>query len=100
MSEGYNLQTHLDSAAAPALAADLKALRGRPVRVDGGAVRFAGTLSLQVLIAARRQWLEDGRDFSVHPLSDALGAACSDLGLSLTDIGGSQDDQNDMERTA
>ncbi len=100
MSEGYNLEAHLDSAAAPVLAADLKALRGKSVRVDGGAVRFAGTLSLQVLIAARRQWLEDGQDFTVHPFSGALGAACCDLGLSLTDIGASPDDQNDMERTA
>lgn len=42
MSEIYSLNGHLDSAAAPAMSADLLELRGRPLRIDASAVFFAG----------------------------------------------------------
>ncbi len=87
MTECYSLSRHLDSAAAPPLAADLLALRGAPLRVDGSAVAFVGALGMQVLISAQRQWQEDATAFHIHPVSPALAAAAIGLGVDLAATG-------------
>lgn len=87
MSETYSLNGHLDSAAAPTMNTDLMALRGKPLRIDASTVSFAGTLPIQVLIAAQKQWLDDGQAFQISPLSAALSNAASGLGVDLAVIG-------------
>lgn len=99
MTTTYGLSGHLDSAAASPLAADLLEFRGQSICVDASAVTFAGTLSLQVLVAARRQWTEDGQDFQLAPLSHALASAAGGLGVELSEIGATQTDVIEMEAT-
>lgn len=88
----YCLDGHLDSIAAPPLATDLLEMRGKPISVDASAVSFVGTLLLQVLVSARKQWLEDGHAFKVAPVSQALASAAAGLGVALADIGASDAD--------
>lgn len=97
MTECYRLSRHLDSAAAPPLAADLLGLRGAPLRVDGSDVAFAGALGMQVLISAHRQWVEDGTDFSIQPVSPALASAAVGLGIDLDGLGAEDAERPDME---
>lgn len=92
MTETYSLNRHLDSAAAPPLAADLLELRGKHLRIDGRAVRFVGTLPLQVLIAAQKQWHDDDQEFQVSPLSPELANAATGLGIELSDLGARTED--------
>ncbi len=87
MSECYSLGKHLDSAAAPPLAADILGRRGAALRIDAGGLHFIGTLSLQVLVAARRQWADDDHPFSIAPVSPALANAALGLGIDLAAIG-------------
>lgn len=90
--DSYSLNGHLDSVAAPPLAADLLETRGKPMRVDGSAVTFAGTLLIQVLVSAKKQWQEDGHDFTVSPVSSALANAAKGLGVDLSAIGATETD--------
>ncbi len=92
MKQGYRLGRHLDSAAAPQIAADLTALQGQALQVDATDVEFSGALSLQVLVAARLQWAEDEYPFEVAPVSAALAKAAEGLGLDLSKIGAVQAD--------
>lgn len=97
MTEIYSLDGHLDSAAGPKLAAEILEKRGSPLKVDAQNVSFAGTLALQVLVAARRQWQEDGHDFSLGPVSAAMAASASSVGIDLTAIGARDADVLDLE---
>ena len=54
------LPRNMDATVAADLKAELLALRGRPVRLDGAAVERFGGLCLQVLLAASQTWAEDG----------------------------------------
>jgi chemotaxis protein CheX len=65
------------NAAAPLKAAFLEH-RGEPLEVDASQVQRLGGLCLQVLIAARHGWAEDGRPLSITPRSPAFDEA---LGL-------------------
>lgn len=85
----YSLNGHLDSAAAPPMAVDLLEMRGTPVCVDGSAVRFAGTLPLQVLVAAHNQWRDDGHAFKIAPFSPQFASAAAGLGIELSALGAS-----------
>ena len=100
MSEQISLQPHLDSAAAQPLAAELMERKGQVVNVDASAVSFAGTLALQVLVAAYRQWQDDGVGFSIAPVSQKFTAACSSLGVALDEMGVSPDAILEGESTA
>ncbi len=91
-TQNYCLNRHLDSAAAPPIAAALQELRGQAVCIDGSEVGFAGALSLQVLIAARLQWEADACGFHLTPVSSALANAASGLGINLSEIGSTPDD--------
>lgn len=97
MTECYSLSRHLDSAAAPPLAADLLGLRGADLTIDCSDVAFVGALGLQVLIAARRQWSEDGHILSIKPVGGALAKAATALGVDLALIGADHEDTSISE---
>lgn len=99
MTHMHELGEHLDSAAAAPLAGELLAFRGGPLNLSGSAVAFAGTLVLQVLVAARKQWRLDGHDFKLEPASEALQAACTALGVPLSEIGVDGADNSHEEQT-
>lgn len=98
-TQSYCLNRHLDSSAAPPMAAALQELRGQALQIDGGEVGFAGALSLQVLVSAHLQWEADGCAFQIAPLSPALATAVSGLGIELAAIGARRDDISEEEDT-
>lgn len=100
MTEFYRLGRHIDSASAPPLAADLMALRGASLTIDSSEVAFVGALGLQVLIAARRQWLEDGQPLCIKPVSPALAKAAAGLGVDLAAIGADRENISSVECAA
>ena len=67
MSEILHLPERLDFDAARTLHGQLLALRGRPVIIDGSAVRTGGTLAAQILLAAARDWRAAGQPFTFAP---------------------------------
>lgn len=97
MSETIILNGHLDSAAAAKMAHDILERRGAALRVDASAAAFAGTLPLQVLISAKKQWLEDGQDFRTSPLSPEFSQAATELGVDLSLIGAEDGDITEKE---
>ncbi len=63
----------LDMAAAAPLHASLLSLRGSDVTLDGSQVQRIGGQCLQVLLAARRAWRDDGNALEiVHLQSDVV----------------------------
>ena len=62
----------LDLAYAEPLRAELMALRGQPVVVDGGGVERLGGLCLQVLISAQQTWARDGQTMVIDRVSEAF----------------------------
>ncbi|MBF9044314.1 STAS domain-containing protein [Rhodobacterales bacterium HKCCE4037] len=87
MTQSYILPDRLDTTAAPGLAEALRARMNAPIMLDGAGVESAGTLGLQVLIAAARQWEKDCCDYAIVNASDALLASCHTLGITPADIG-------------
>jgi len=81
------LPEKLNSAAAPKIFEDVKALQGNSVRLNGSAVTMIGALCAQVLIAARQCWQEGGQDFEVTNLSSDMYASLEILGLAAEQIG-------------
>lgn len=100
MTVTYKLPGHLDSAAATPLATELMEHSGKDICIDASDVTFAGTLPLQVLVAARKQWEEDEQSFVISPLSSAFVASTEGLGVPLPDIGASGSDIVDTEGCA
>lgn len=60
MPAAVSLPSILDLQAAEPLRAELLALRGRPLSLDASQVSRLGGLCLQVLMSARKIWVEDG----------------------------------------
>ena len=87
MSAQIKLASRLDSTAAFALAEKLKTNRGNPLELDASDVTFAGALTLQVLIAANRQWTTEGLDFRISNSSEAIKSACEALGIPESEFG-------------
>lgn len=71
------LEPVLDLKAAQPLKVALSEHRGGPVQVDASSVERLGGLCLQVLIAARRAWTEEGHDMTIEPRSAAFTAAAA-----------------------
>ena len=65
------LPARLDSAAAPEVAAALKAHAGEDLRLDGRAVVHVGALSLQALLAGARTARAAGTEFAIDGLPEA-----------------------------
>ena len=67
-----SLVPNLDLQAAEPLRAELMALRGRPLTINAAEVNRLGGLCLQVLMAARKIWSEDGHPLTVDQPSSAF----------------------------
>jgi chemotaxis protein CheX len=75
MSDPIVLQPVLDLKAAGPLKTTLLERRGEPLAIDAGAVQRLGGLCLQVLLAARRAWADDGHKLEFTPRSEAFSEA-------------------------
>ena len=62
----------LDLQAADPLRGELMAMRGRPLTLDASQVTRLGGLCLQVLMSARKIWVEDGLCLTVDQPSSAF----------------------------
>jgi chemotaxis protein CheX len=62
----------LDLKAAGPLKTAILSLRGDALEVQADQVRRLGGLCLQVLLAARKAWAEDGKPFSITGPSEAF----------------------------
>lgn len=87
MSLSVTLVQRLDSPAADALKHELLAVRGAPILLNAQSVSFCGALAMQLLVSARRQWVEDGESFSIVDPSKDLLEACRLLGVPKDEIG-------------
>jgi chemotaxis protein CheX len=81
MTEALILPARLDSSGAPSLLQTLLDRRGQPLLLDASAVEVIGALALEVVIAAGRQWNDDGCTLTMINPSDRYLAACAALGL-------------------
>lgn len=81
-SRAVMLSPVLDLNAAAPLREQLLALRGGAVTLDGSAVERLGALCLQVLLAARKTWRDDGAEFRLTGASDALAEQLAAFGAS------------------
>lgn len=70
----------LDLQAAEPLRAELLALRGRPVSLDASQVSRLGGLCLQVLMATRKIWAEDGLSLTVDQPSSGFSEQLAAFG--------------------
>jgi chemotaxis protein CheX len=75
MTQTLHLDPILDMRASAPLKAALVERRGQPIVIDASGVQRLGGLCLQVLLAARRTWMEDHMALSIEPRSDAFAAA-------------------------
>lgn len=81
----------LDLQAAEPLRAELMSLRGRPLSLDASQVTRVGGLCLQVLMSARKIWVEDGVSLMVDQPSSGFSeqlAAFGDPELHFEPEGG------------
>lgn len=76
----------LDLKEATPLTERLLANRGRDIEIDGSAVQRLGAQCLQVLLAARRTWMADGRRFIVADVSQSVVTTLELLGVSPADL--------------
>ena len=77
MASTLCLDPVLDLKAAQPLKAALTEHRGVSVQLDASNVERLGGLCLQVLVAARRAWSEEGHDLTIEPRSAAFSAAAA-----------------------
>ena len=81
------LPEQFDGTTAPQVTEALLAHRGQAVELDAARVKSAGTLGLQVLVAARKQWAADDSGFRVITPSDAFMTAALTIGLDPVEVG-------------
>ncbi len=84
-AESYLLPPSLDVVAAAPLRTDLLMLRGKPLNVDASSVERAGTLGLQVVMAAAKLWASDGVPFAVINSSSQFQEATRLVGATTLD---------------
>ena len=70
--ESLTLPQSLNGAQVTGLCEALVALRGSPITLRAGDVEHVGAQSLQLLIAARNTWSNDGHPFQIATPSDAM----------------------------
>lgn len=75
------LPSRLDNTAAAALREMLLNHRGTSFRLDASRVEKLGTLSVQVLLAARKTWDADGNSIALSDPSDVMVAKLAQIGL-------------------
>lgn len=77
-----SLPARIDNAAAEPLRQLLLARRGAPLQLDASGVEKLGTLSVQVLLAARKTWEADGLSLAVRDASEIMVAKLAQIGLT------------------
>ncbi len=77
------LSSELDIKAAAPLAAELAAMRGDAVEIDGSAVVRVGAQCLQVLLSASATWNADGLELELTAPSPAMLDAIDSAGLGI-----------------
>lgn len=87
MTTSIALAPALDLRAAAPLKAEILALRGQAVMLDGSAVQRLGGLCFQVLLSAIKTWRDDGQDLTLINASEAFVAQWSALGATVSDLG-------------
>ena len=87
MSTQITLAPVLDLRTATPLKAEILALRGQAVTLDGSAVQRLGGLCFQVLLSAIKTWREEGQVLTFINASEALVAQWGALGAAVTDLG-------------
>lgn len=81
MNERFSLPARIDAADADALVAALLARRGAPLTVDAGEVVSISALAVEVIIAAGKQWQDEGHSLAIANGSAEFLATCATLGL-------------------
>ena len=85
MSAAISLASVLDLRAAEPLKAQILAVRGQPLTLDGASVERLGGLCLQVLLSARQTWAADGKALEIAPVSDAFTTQWAAFGAPALD---------------
>lgn len=75
------LPSRLDNAAAAALRDMLLNHRGTSFQLDASRIEKLGTLSVQVLLAARKTWDADGKSIALLNPSEVMVAKMAQIGL-------------------
>lgn len=81
------LPEHFDGTTVSQVSAELLKRRGQAVQLNGERVKTAGTLGLQVLASAAKQWEQDEQAFHVVHASGELIQAGHMLGIVHADLG-------------
>lgn len=84
MIERFTLPARLDTSGAAALVPALLSRRGQPLEMDASGVEVLGARAVEVIIAAGRQWAEDGMPLVVGAMSERYRATFGTLGLSAS----------------
>lgn len=87
MTTQIALAAVLDLRAAAPLKAEILALRGQAVTLDGSAVQRLGGLCFQVLLSAIKTWRDEGQALTFVNVSEALVAQWKALGAAVSDLG-------------
>jgi chemotaxis protein CheX len=83
----------LDLKAAAPLAAEILALRGRPIEIDASQAGRLGGQCLQVLLSAAKTWKTDKTPFAfINPSSDFIEGLAR-LGVSAAEFHGEESSQ-------
>lgn len=86
MEDVLKLPQTLDVGAVRAVQKDLLARRGKAITIDASNVDRIGGLGAELLIAAKRQWLEDEAVLEITSIPAAMEQAFIDLGLDATTL--------------
>ena len=78
-----SLAAVLDLNEASTLRGKLVGLRGSNVVIDASAVERAGTLCIQVIMAAAKTWDEDKMSFTFSKVSDAFQKTMQLIGVNM-----------------
>ncbi len=88
MAEMIVLARRLSLEEAAPLKMEILSCRGKDLEVDAGQVGHLGTLCLQVLLAAAREWAGSGHSFRLKDPSEAMLSSLALFGLSQENLAG------------
>ncbi|MBU6396834.1 MAG: STAS domain-containing protein [Rhodospirillales bacterium] len=84
MSDAIELSPILDIVAAPGLLESIMQHRGRQLVLEAGHVQRLGAQCLQILLAARKAWAEDGVSLQYANSSEGFLTSLELLGVSIS----------------
>lgn len=85
-AHNFKLAKRLDNLSAKFLADELTLARGKELTIDASEVEVIGTLCVQALVAAERQWAQDDCVFQTVTPSAAFSNTCAGLGVPLEEL--------------